>query len=79
MPVASCKRALRVSYGGVALLVLVALLVGVSRVYLRVHYLTDVVGGYALALGWLSAALAITRLLGERLSRNAAAPSSQRG
>ncbi|MBT9394325.1 phosphatase PAP2 family protein [Hymenobacter sp. NST-14] len=36
-----------------ALLLLFALLIGLSRVYLHVHYATDVVAGFAGALFWL--------------------------
>ncbi len=46
-----------------ALLLLLAALVGLSRIYLRAHYATDVLGGAALALGWLAAAVALTRWL----------------
>jgi membrane protein DedA with SNARE-associated domain/membrane-associated phospholipid phosphatase len=37
---------------------IVALAVGLSRVYLGVHWLSDVLGGYALGAAWLAALLA---------------------
>jgi undecaprenyl-diphosphatase len=37
------------------------LLIGVSRVYLRVHYATDVIGGFAMGIIWLVVALWATR------------------
>lgn len=46
---------------GWAAAVLVALLVGLSRIYLGAHWLTDVLAGWALGALWLFALLAIVR------------------
>jgi undecaprenyl-diphosphatase len=37
----------------VPLAILIAVCVGLSRIYLGYHYLSDVVGGFAAGLGWL--------------------------
>ncbi|MFL6056381.1 MAG: HAD-IC family P-type ATPase [Actinoallomurus sp.] len=51
--------------------VTVAVVLGLSRVYLGVHWLTDVLGGWALAGAWLALVLTVTITIG-RLSPGAA-------
>ena len=55
---------------------LVTLLIGASRLYLGVHWLTDVLGGYALGLAWLSFVMVIAPLVKDWMRRRRA--TSQR-
>ena len=49
------------------LLALLVLCIGISRIYLRVHYASDVIGGYCMGLVWLITSLSIVRRM-ERFS-----------
>lgn len=50
-------------------LLLVVLLVGFSRLYLGVHYLSDVVAGYVAGFLWTASVIASSRLLRSRRDR----------
>ncbi len=56
----------RVRWLAVAGACVVALLVGASRVYLGVHWLSDVVSGWLVGLGWLSALIGVASTRGLR-------------
>jgi len=57
-----------------ALLVVIALLIGLSRLYLGVHYLTDVVAGYTAGIAWTDAVIVGGHLLARRRLARAGAP-----
>ncbi|TVP45634.1 MAG: phosphatase PAP2 family protein [Gemmatimonadales bacterium] len=52
--------------GGTSLALALIALIGTSRVYLGVHFLTDVVGGYAAGFLWLVLALRLVRYVERR-------------
>ena len=58
-----------------AFLVLIALLIGLSRLYLGVHYLTDVVAGYIAGIAWTDAVIIGGYLLERRRLARAGAPA----
>jgi membrane-associated phospholipid phosphatase len=49
-----------------AMAILLVLLVGLSRMYLGVHWLTDVLAAYALGLGWLALVVTTVRMVQHR-------------
>lgn len=48
--------------GVIAAAVLLVVTIGLSRLYLGVHYFSDVIGGYAAGLLWLSACISGTEI-----------------
>jgi undecaprenyl-diphosphatase len=57
-----------------AILVSIALLIGLSRLYLGVHYLTDVVAGYLAGFAWTSTVIVGGHLLARRSRSRAGRP-----
>lgn len=54
--------------GGITLLIL-PVLIGISRIYLGVHYPSDVLAGWAVAIGWIGTCVAGMELLSLKLSQ----------
>jgi membrane-associated phospholipid phosphatase len=67
---AAARRGAGVAWGALSVAMVVAGLIGVSRVYLGVHWLSDVLGGWCLGGAWLAVLLAIvwsgSRVAGRR-------------
>ena len=62
--VLSMRRPVRVRVWLWAVAALIALVVGASRVYLGAHWMSDVLGGYALGATWLAIVVAVTTAAG---------------
>jgi membrane-associated phospholipid phosphatase len=57
----------------IVLLIMLILIIGMSRIYLRVHYASDVAAGLALGLIWLVLSIYVVRRI-ERYTRKEIAP-----
>ncbi|HEY0677719.1 MAG TPA: phosphatase PAP2 family protein [Chitinophagaceae bacterium] len=62
----------------ITLLMITILLIGFSRIYLRVHYASDVMAGFAVGIIWLVLSLWVTRRI-EQYSRRKIEPEIQAG
>lgn len=56
-------------YPGTLALLLLPLLIGISRIYLGVHYPSDVLAGWTVALGWVGTCIAGVEVLRVKISR----------
>jgi undecaprenyl-diphosphatase len=70
-----CRRAIKIYFIGVA--VLLATLVGLSRIYLGVHYPSDVLGGWTAGLAWAIVWWFIARLFKQRKVMGEARPAGE--
>jgi undecaprenyl-diphosphatase len=52
----------------VALVAALVLLIGLSRIYLRAHWFSDVIGGFAIGICWLWACITILARRGEGIT-----------
>jgi membrane-associated phospholipid phosphatase len=52
-----------------AILILIALLIGFSRIYLKLHYLSDVVAGFCIGFAWLAVAVWLMERLKKQSDR----------
>lgn len=57
----------------IILLLMLILIIGLSRIYLRVHYASDVLAGFAMGLIWLVSSIWVVRKI-ERFTRKEIAP-----
>jgi membrane-associated phospholipid phosphatase len=67
---AGALRSWRTRAAGLAGVALLVAAIGFSRLYLGVHYLTDVLAGYSAGLAWLLFAIALLRMRGTRAERD---------
>ncbi|HEX3047852.1 MAG TPA: phosphatase PAP2 family protein [Bacillota bacterium] len=56
-------------YLSVGILILLPVLIGISRIYLGVHFPSDVIGGWAVGVFWIGTCVTGLELLNSRLSR----------
>lgn len=54
-------------YGGVVLSITMIVMIGISRIYLGVHYPTDVIGGYIGGMMWLSLSILLLEIIQKKL------------
>lgn len=74
LPVLRSQTARRIAVAGTALLILA---IGTSRLFLGVHFVTDVIGGYVLGAAWLIGAVAVFEIWRAEEGKRETAPLSE--
>lgn len=64
------RRSLKKSINGFFLAILMVITIGFSRIYLRVHFLSDVLAGYLIGAAWLTIGIGLNQYMNFKTGKN---------